>query len=83
MTKLKHVGTWVHGLISAFIGGAVTAVADIGSDLILEGSVTLNVKKLGLKALVGGGLLAIAYLKQSPLPPIEEVETAFFTKPKE
>lgn len=74
MARFKNPVVWLHGLISAFIGGAVATFADIGADLILEGDVTLNVKKLGMKALVMGGILAAVYLKQSPLPPIIEDE---------
>lgn len=70
-TRLKDPWSWLHGLASAFIGGAVTAFADVGADLIMDGSVTLNAKKLGIKAVVGGAILAAAYLRKSPLPELE------------
>jgi hypothetical protein len=37
----------------------------------MDGSVVLNIKKLGVKALVGGAVLAAAYLRKSPLPELE------------
>ena len=81
MAHFKNTAFWVHGLVSAFIGGAVTVCADIGADAILEGEVVLNFKKLGLKALVMGIIMAGIYLKQSPLPQLEE--TVFIEKKKE
>lgn len=72
-TRFKNPATWAYGLITAFIGGGVTVFADIGADLIVDGSVTMNLKKLSAKAAVGGLILAAAYLKKSPLPELEEV----------
>lgn len=72
MARFKQPATWAWGLAAAFVGGASATVADVGADLILDGHVTLNLQKLGLKALVMGGIMAAMYLKQSPLPPLEE-----------
>lgn len=74
MARFKNPATWAWGLGAAFVGGASATIADVGADLILEGSVTLNLQKLGMKALVMGAITAALYLKQSPLPVIEEVE---------
>jgi hypothetical protein len=71
MARFKNAALWAHGLFSAFIGGSVTVVADVVADAVMDGSVVLNIKKLGLKALVGGAVLAAAYLRKSPLPELE------------
>jgi hypothetical protein len=74
MARFKDPIVWLHGLFSAFIGGSVTVVADVVTDALMDGSVVLNLKKLGLKALVGGAVLAAAYLRKSPLPELEETK---------
>lgn len=71
MSNLKSPKIWLHGLFAAFIGGAATAV----SCLVVEPA-TFNFAA-GLSstlkvAAVSGLISAAAYLKQSPLPPIEE-----------
>ena len=81
MAHFRNPLYWFHGLLSAFIGGGAGVIADIGADLILDGHVVLNLKKLGCKALVMGAICAGMYLKKSPLPEIEE--TTFITKEKQ
>jgi hypothetical protein len=78
MAHFKNPLMWFRGVVAAFITGASATIADVGADLILDGSVTLNIQKLGMKALVMGAIGAAMYLKQSPLPVIEE--TTFTTK---
>lgn len=77
MKNLKSVRTWVHGLGAAFITGAanaglgwmgMSAAKGVGMDVPV-----LNFKALGILCLAGGIPGALAYLKQSPLPP-EEVD---------
>jgi hypothetical protein len=70
--RFKDPWTWFYGLVAAFIGGCTGVIADVGADLLMDGSVILNVKKLGIKAAVMGAILAAGYLRQSPLPPIEK-----------
>jgi hypothetical protein len=74
MARFKNPAMWLHGLFSAFIGGSVTVVADVVADAVMDGSVAMNFKKLGLKALVGGAVLAAAYLRKSPLPELEAAQ---------
>ena len=76
MKNLKSFRTWVHGLGAAFITGASTAALTgmampaakaMGVDVPV-----LNWKALGVMMLAGGLPGAFAYLKQSPLPKIED-----------
>lgn len=67
MSNLKSLRAWLHGLISAAIGGAAGAIADAASH-ILAGKNPDWDEVLRL-ALVTGALAAAGYLKQSPLPP--------------
>jgi len=80
MAHFKNPLMWLRGLLAAFIGGSAGVVADIGADLILDGEVVLHIKKLLIKAAVMGAICAAMYLKQAPLPEIEE--TTFTEKPK-
>lgn len=71
MSKLKNPSVWIHGLISALIGGAATSISTIvvaPEQFNLAGGLA-NVGKV---ALVSGIVAAAMYLKQSPLPQIEE-----------
>lgn len=71
MSKLKNPTVWIHGLISALIGGCATSISTIvvaPDQFNLDGGLA-NVGKV---ALVSGIVAAAMYLKQSPLPPIEE-----------
>jgi hypothetical protein len=66
---------WLHGLISAFIGGLATSVSS-GLTLLGVDPQTYNLSdKLGhtiltvfIMGAVNGGIVAFAYLKQSPTP---------------
>lgn len=59
---------WLHGLGSAVIGGAASAVT-----VVIVDPATFNLSTGGLKLLsvlaVSGIISAALYLKQSPLPP--------------
>jgi len=59
---------WLHGLISAFIGGGANVVATIVIDPdVLAG----GLHKAGALWVASGVISAALYLKQSPLPNIE------------
>lgn len=75
--RIRH---WAHGLLSAMIGGAATALssaAGIGTANALGIPDMLHVQhipnltwpQIGSIALGGGFWTMIAYLKKSPLPP--------------
>ncbi len=59
---------WLHGLISAFIGGGANVVATIVIDpnVLADG-----MQKAGALWIASGAISAALYLKQSPLPKIE------------
>jgi uncharacterized membrane protein HdeD (DUF308 family) len=69
-------GQWLYGLISGFIGGGAGAVS-AGFAGILTDPEHFNPANglrhlfhlMGITFLVSGTITAIAYLKQSPLPP--------------
>jgi hypothetical protein len=78
-TRLKDPAVWIYGLIAAFIGGGSSAVAStltasfIAPDKFNVGAQLGNFLKLaGATFVVSGVFHAFSYLKQSPLPPIEE-----------
>lgn len=58
---------WVHGLV----GGVITSISTTG--LALLGSkvigIELDIKTFALACITSGVVGALAYLKQSPLPP--------------
>jgi len=76
----KPTRKWVYGICSGFVGGMAGAL-DGGLALIVISPEDFNLgpqlKKTLVTMLVLGILtglkIAFAYLKQSPLPPIEEV----------
>jgi hypothetical protein len=72
---LKNPLVWLHGLIAAFIGGGTSVIVGISVDAAMDGDFKINAKRLGIKAVITGAIFAGAYLKQSPLPPIVEVDT--------
>lgn len=78
---LKNPIVWLHGLFAAFVGGATSVIVGISVDAAMDGDFKINAKRLGIKALITGAVFAGAYLKQSPLPPIEEIDTQQITKP--
>lgn len=76
MSKFKDPIAWLYGLISGAIGGGATAgVSTLG---LLVGNVAgadvkpLDFKQVGAVFLSGAVMSAILYLKQSPLPPLDE-----------
>jgi hypothetical protein len=79
MTRLKNPWAWLHGLISAGVGGSATAISTI-----IVAPETFNFKeglaKLGTVAAVSAIVSVAMYLKQSPLPPIVEEDTVFIKK---
>lgn len=85
MTKLKNPLVWFWSLLAAVIGGASTAGTSwLGMAAAKAAGMdvpNLNFNALGVICLSGGVTAAMGYLKQSPLPPLVEEETAFITKP--
>jgi hypothetical protein len=62
---------WLHSLIAAGIGGAVTS---LGAILVSPSSFSFTVsgmEHLGVVALAGAIIPVLALLKQSPLPPTQ------------
>lgn len=74
----KNIQHWFYGLVSGFIGGgASTAGAWFG--MIGAKQMGMDVPELHFTALVimflsGGITSALAYLKQSPLPPENTIQ---------
>lgn len=73
-TKTK---LWLHNLLAAIItGGSSTALASLGiagASAVGVDVQPLNYKQLGIIALAGATVGLLAYLKQSPLPPADDV----------
>ena len=71
---------WLYGLVAALIGGGASAVTAAFSAMVLtpgqysvSGTAGWNsLKLMGLTFIVSGIIAAFAYLKQSPLPPVEK-----------
>lgn len=68
---------WLHGLVAAFIGGGASAVsAGFSATLVDPKDFNLSSGLAHMSVLMGttfavsGVLSAMAYLKQSPLPPV-------------
>lgn len=80
-TKTKK---WLHGLGSAVITGLSTsglsALGVQGAQAVGVNVASLNLSQMGVIALVGGAIGAMAYLKQSPLPEMTTGDTEQFTK---
>lgn len=73
----KNMRLWLHGLGAAFIGGAATSLATILVDSDKFNIETfLGLQHLAVVAIVAGIVSAAGYLKQSPLPPVEDNRTA-------
>lgn len=71
MKKLKSIRMWIHGLVAAAIGGAANTVTNM-----VVAPESFNLKD-GLKnVLIAAGVSALLssalYLKQSPLPDLDE-----------
>ena len=55
---------WIHGFVAGLLGGVVTTLAAaLSSKITLDELIVLLVTFV-----VSGSLIALAYLKQSPLP---------------
>lgn len=73
----KNVRIWVHGLAAAFIGGGAGSISSGGVVTLVDpdhfrmGS-TNQIKVMISSFIFSGMLAAGAYLKQSPLPKIED-----------
>jgi hypothetical protein len=70
---------WGYRLLSGVIGGGATALTTQAGLAVAEkmshGQVQmLDFKQAGITALAGGFFAAVAYLKQSPLPPMDDLE---------
>lgn len=67
---------WRHGLGAALITGFSTsftsALGISGASAVGVPVTNLDAKQLGVITLVGGLVGMAAYLRQSPLPPVEE-----------
>lgn len=76
--KLNWAG-WLYGLVSGFIGGGAGALgagfAGVYTDpehFSPAGGVHHLLTLMGVTFLISGIITAAAYLKQSPLPPVEK-----------
>ena len=69
--KMKTFTHWLHGLISAFIGGAATAISTcvVAPEKFNFGT---GWKNLLTVSAISGIVTVAAYLKQSPLPPEDD-----------
>lgn len=78
MKELLRWQNWLHGLFGGIIGGAASA-GSAWLGLVAAKSVgvdvpTLNLKALGVILLTSGIASGLAYLKQSPLPPLDNFD---------
>lgn len=88
--RIKQPILWLRGLLAAFIGGGASAVAS-GFIAVAQTPAQYNfhdgvdnlLRMIGGTFIVTGILTAASYLQKSPLPEIEETDTAFFNKPKD
>ena len=72
--------TWIRGLVAAVITGVANAfLASVVSPETFNTSPE-GLKKLGIMLALSGALGMATYLKQSPIPPIEETKTVETTK---
>lgn len=84
ITRLKDPGSWLYGLLSAFITGLANAALNYVSFSIAHDAgaagvpdpATIAFKVWAIIALVGGLVGALSYLKQSPLPGLTVVVLA-------
>lgn len=78
-THLKNPLVWLHGLLAALIGGGSSGVmagmAAMGlapDKFDLQTNLPNTLKMIGAVFIMSGVISVFTYLKQSPLPPIEE-----------
>ncbi len=79
---------WLYGLLSGFVGGFAGALDSclalmvlVPSQFNLGPELIQTLKTSGVLGLLAGGKCAVAYLKQSPLPP-PDGDTKFITRLK-
>lgn len=77
VSLLSHpVEVWIRGLFAGMIGGGATSgvswLGMLGAHAAGADVPALNLKALGVIFLSGALTNALAYLKQSPLPPADE-----------
>jgi hypothetical protein len=84
MKHFKDPLVWLRGLFAALIGGGATSgssyFAMAGAKAAGVDVPTLNLNALGVIFLAGALTNVMAYLKQSPLPEVEDVETTVTVK---
>lgn len=86
MKQITSWRLWIHGLGATVIGGSASAGAAWLSTVAAKaagvtGVQELNAKSLGIILISSGLLNAFLYLKQSPLPALENETTTEPTKP--
>jgi len=69
--RLKNPLLWLHSAVSAFISGAAGATAVMAIDPV-DFNPTTGWRKLLAVALVMGVIGLTNYLKEHPVPPLEE-----------
>lgn len=72
---------WLHGLMSAFIGGSATAIYTGGAAMIFKHGWQETIETTLGAWLIAGLVSAAAYLKQSPVPKLEELNEDENTTP--
>lgn len=69
----QNTKAWIHGLVAAFIGATANSV---GAMLVAPDRFNLTsatgLRDVALSSLIAGVLAVSFYLKQSPLPPIDD-----------
>lgn len=84
MSMKKRVEVWAYSLVSGAIGGGATALFSwmgmAGAHQIGIDVPVLNFKAMGVIFLSGMLPPILAYLKQSPLPPMSDGQTEFVKK---
>jgi hypothetical protein len=65
------ISIWIKGLVAAIVGGAANAITVIVVDPI-NFNLAEGFGKVGQVAIVGALIAAAAYLKQSPIPEVQQ-----------
>lgn len=65
----QSTNLWLHNLAATVVtGGSTAALSSIGAVAV---GATLNIQQIGAVFASGAIIGVLAYLKQSPLPPVE------------
>lgn len=79
-STLRKIEIWVYGIVAAFVGGGASAVtATVTASMIAPEKFNIHeqlgnfLTLAGFTFLVNGILSTAAYLKQSPLPKIDDI----------